>query len=141
MLSLIPGFASVLPKLVSKLNAMRDKYLAPAPPVPNHLKVSVTMLGIFLNFLHAPDNHLLMLGFYLDCLHIVKIRDQVKKWDLSFASIWNTVVWLMLVNFFFKIVTATAQSFLKKQHEEELLTLKKKMPESTQNEKSDQVVR
>lgn len=103
VLSLIPGFASVLPNLISKLNAMRDKYLAPSPPAPSNMKV--------------------------------------KKWDLSFASIWNTVVWLMLINFFFKIVTATAQNFLKKQQEKELLALKDKLSESTvSNDKSDQVV-
>ncbi|MBA0616337.1 hypothetical protein Godav_016393 [Gossypium davidsonii] len=42
------------------------------------------------------------------------------KWDLSFASIWNTVVWLMLMNFFVKIVNATAQSYYKKQMDEEV---------------------
>lgn len=103
VLSLIPGFASVLPNLISKLNAMRDKYLAPSPPVPSNMKV--------------------------------------KKWDLSFASIWNTVVWLMLINFFFKIVTATAQNFLQKQQEKELLALKDELSESTvSNDQSDQVV-
>lgn len=45
---------------------------------------------------------------------------QVKKWDFSFASIWNTIVWLMLMNFFVKIVTATAQRYLKKQQDKEL---------------------
>ena len=65
----------------------------------------------------------------------------MKKWDLSFASIWNTVVWLMLINFFFKIVTATAQNFLKKQQEKELLALKDELSESTvSNDQSDQVV-
>ncbi|XVF06085.1 hypothetical protein REPUB_Repub06bG0017900 [Reevesia pubescens] len=48
---------------------------------------------------------------------------KVKRWNLSLASIWNTVVWLMLLNFFIKIVTATAQNFLKEQHEKELITL------------------
>jgi hypothetical protein len=33
---------------------------------------------------------------------------------------WNTVVWLMLLNFFFKIVNSTAQSYLKKQQEKEI---------------------
>ncbi|KAF8401690.1 hypothetical protein HHK36_012636 [Tetracentron sinense] len=37
---------------------------------------------------------------------------KVKKWDFSFALIWNTVVWLMLLNFFVKIVTATARRVL-----------------------------
>lgn len=52
---------------------------------------------------------------------------QVKRWNLSFASIWNTVVWLVLVNFFIKIVTATAQSFLKEEHERELSKLTEKL--------------
>ncbi|XP_022743482.1 vacuole membrane protein KMS1-like isoform X3 [Durio zibethinus] len=50
---------------------------------------------------------------------------KVNSWDLSLASIWNTVVWLMLLNFFIKIVTATAQNFLKEQQEKELITLSK----------------
>ncbi|KAJ6682998.1 MEMBRANE-ASSOCIATED PROGESTERONE RECEPTOR COMPONENT-RELATED [Salix koriyanagi] len=44
----------------------------------------------------------------------------VGKWDFSFASIWNTVILLMLTTFIIKIVTATAQSFLKEQQEKEL---------------------
>ncbi|KAF5206756.1 Vacuole membrane protein kms1 [Thalictrum thalictroides] len=48
---------------------------------------------------------------------------KVKSWDLSFASIWNSIVWLMLVNFFIKIVTATAQRYLKKQQDKELQAL------------------
>lgn len=44
----------------------------------------------------------------------------MKKWDFSFASVWNTVVWLVLMNFFVKIVTSTAQMYLKKQQEKEL---------------------
>ncbi|OMO62562.1 vacuole membrane protein 1 [Corchorus capsularis] len=48
---------------------------------------------------------------------------KVNKWNLSLASIWNTVVWLMLLNFFVKIVTATAQNFLKEQQERELIAL------------------
>ncbi|XWS08989.1 hypothetical protein CRYUN_Cryun40dG0047600 [Craigia yunnanensis] len=42
------------------------------------------------------------------------------KWDFSFATIWNTVVWLMLMNFFVKIVNATALNYLKKQQDKEL---------------------
>ncbi|XVF38192.1 hypothetical protein REPUB_Repub20aG0078700 [Reevesia pubescens] len=42
------------------------------------------------------------------------------KWDFSFASIWNTVVWLMLINFFVKIINATAQMYLKKQQDKQL---------------------
>ncbi|XP_011023621.1 PREDICTED: vacuole membrane protein KMS1-like [Populus euphratica] len=81
LLSFVPGLATVLPKLIAKLQIIRSKYMAPTPPVSNV---------------------------------------EVKKWDFSFASIWNTVIWLMLISFFFKIVTETAQSFLKERHEKEL---------------------
>ncbi|XP_057450277.1 vacuole membrane protein KMS1 [Lotus japonicus] len=92
VLSHIPGFASVLPTVIAKLHAMKDKYLkAPHPVSPNI---------------------------------------QGKKWDFSFASIWNTVVWLMLMNFFVKIVNATAQTYLKKQQERELAALTKKFTTS-----------
>lgn len=88
VLSHIPGVASMLPTVIAKLHAVKDKYLVTAPPVATNV--------------------------------------QVKKWGLSFASIWNTVVWLVLLNFFFKIVNATAQSFLKKEQERELTSLTKK---------------
>ncbi|KAH9605614.1 hypothetical protein KSS87_018749, partial [Heliosperma pusillum] len=88
VLSHIPGVASVLPKLIAKLHAAKDKYLVAAPPVSTNA--------------------------------------QVKKWGLSFSTIWNTVVWLVLLNFFFKIVNSTAQNFLKKQQEKELTTITKK---------------
>ncbi|XP_052191071.1 vacuole membrane protein KMS1 [Diospyros lotus] len=45
---------------------------------------------------------------------------KVKKWDLSFTSIWNSIVWLMIMNFFVKILTSTAQKYLKNQQEIEL---------------------
>ncbi|KAL6191174.1 hypothetical protein ACLB2K_037565 [Fragaria x ananassa] len=48
---------------------------------------------------------------------------KVKTWDFSFASIWNTLVWLMLLNFFVKIVTSMAQSYRKKEQEKELALL------------------
>ncbi|CAL5330239.1 unnamed protein product [Camellia sinensis] len=54
-----------------------------------------------------------------------------KKWDLSLASVWNTVVWLMLMNFAMKIVTETAQSFLKERQEKELASLTESAPTST----------
>ncbi|KAH9611886.1 hypothetical protein KSS87_003368 [Heliosperma pusillum] len=88
VLSHIPGVASVLPKLIAKLHAAKDKYLVAAPPVAANV--------------------------------------QGKNWGVSFASIWNTVVWLVLLNFFFKIVNATAQGFLKTQQEKELTTITKK---------------
>lgn len=50
---------------------------------------------------------------------------KVKSWDLSFASVWNSIVWLMLLNFFVKIVNSTAQRYLKKQQEIEIAALKK----------------
>ncbi|XP_044965260.1 vacuole membrane protein KMS2-like [Hordeum vulgare subsp. vulgare] len=42
------------------------------------------------------------------------------KWNLSFSLIWNTVVWLMIVNFLVQIITSTAQNYLKKQQELEI---------------------
>ncbi|KAM7488616.1 hypothetical protein LguiB_026100 [Lonicera macranthoides] len=92
VLSHIPGFASVLPNLVSKLHKMRDKYMVNAPPVTSNIKVN--------------------------------------KWDLSFTSIWNGIVWLMILNFFSTIVTSTAQRYLKKQQEEELAKLNNKLSAS-----------
>ncbi|KAI6683688.1 hypothetical protein NL676_029601 [Syzygium grande] len=92
-LSFIPGLASILPNLIAKLSAVRDKYLTAPPPVPSNVKV--------------------------------------KKWDFSFASIWNSIVWLMLLNFFIKIVTSTAQSYLKKQQEKELDDLKNRLSTAT----------
>lgn len=58
---------------------------------------------------------------------------QVKSWELSFASVWNSIVWLMLLNFFVKIVNSTAQTYLKKQQEVEMAALKKKSEESEDN--------
>ncbi|XP_010522303.1 PREDICTED: vacuole membrane protein KMS2 [Tarenaya hassleriana] len=51
---------------------------------------------------------------------------KAKKWDFSLASAWNGVVWLMLLNFFGQIVTATAQRYLKKLQERELDALTNK---------------
>ncbi|GFY85083.1 SNARE associated Golgi protein family [Actinidia rufa] len=86
VLSFIPGLTSVLPNLVSKLHAMRAKYMATSALMPSNIK-------------------------------------KVKNWDLSFTSIWNTIVWLMILNFFVKIVTSTAQRYLKKQQEKELASM------------------
>ncbi|KAI4345618.1 hypothetical protein L6164_012720 [Bauhinia variegata] len=86
----IPGFDSILPSLVAKLHAAKDKYMKASSPV------SPVVQG--------------------------------KKWDFSFTSIWNTIVWLMLMNFFVKIVNATAQRYLKKQQDRELATITQKSP-------------
>lgn len=51
------------------------------------------------------------------------LPSQVKKWDLSFTLIWNTIVWLMIMNFFVQIVNSTAQRYLKKQQEKELASM------------------
>ncbi|CAI0466060.1 unnamed protein product, partial [Linum tenue] len=85
MLSFVPGLASILPNVITKLHEMREKFLAPTPALPS--------------------------------------TKQGKKWDLSFAAIWNTVVWLMLLNFFFKIVSSTAQRYLKKQQDKEVAAI------------------
>ncbi|KAJ4840789.1 hypothetical protein Tsubulata_040540 [Turnera subulata] len=77
LLGFVPGLVDILPNLVLKLQAIRNKYMAPMPPIAH---------------------------------------TEVEKEGLSFASIWNTVICLMLISFLFKIVTATAQGFLKEQH-------------------------
>lgn len=56
---------------------------------------------------------------------------QGKKWDFSLAFIWNTVVWIMLMNFFVKIVNSTAQRYLKKQQDKEIAALKNKSPKQS----------
>ncbi|CAL1411384.1 unnamed protein product [Linum trigynum] len=84
MLSFVPGLASILPNMITKLHEMREKFLSPTPALPS---------------------------------------TKGKKWDLSFAAIWNTVVWLMLLNFFFKIVSSTAQRYLKKQQDKEVAVI------------------
>ncbi|KAK3125426.1 hypothetical protein QOZ80_7BG0604780 [Eleusine coracana subsp. coracana] len=50
-----------------------------------------------------------------------------KTWNLSFSLIWNTVVWLMVINFIIQIVTSTAQSYLRSQQE---LDISKKLSAS-----------
>ncbi|KAJ4881215.1 Vacuole membrane protein KMS1 [Raphanus sativus] len=60
---------------------------------------------------------------YIDAPPPVPSHIKVKRWDFSFASIWNGIVWLMLLNFFVKIVTATAQRHLKKKQEKEVAAL------------------
>ncbi|XP_059632515.1 vacuole membrane protein KMS1-like [Cornus florida] len=62
---------------------------------------------------------------------------KVKSWELSFASIWNTVVWLMLMNFFIKIVTATAQGYLKEQQEKDLAARRNKLSASRDSNESE----
>lgn len=60
---------------------------------------------------------------YMDGSPPVTSNGEVKKWDFSIGSIWNTVVWFMLMNFFNKIVSATAQTVLKEEQEKELTAL------------------
>ncbi|RZC64460.1 hypothetical protein C5167_008159 [Papaver somniferum] len=63
VLGFVPGLSSVLPNLISKLHAAKEKCIAPRAPVSS--------------------------------------SDEVQKWwNLSITSVWNTVVWLMLLNFF-----------------------------------------
>ncbi|XP_061354461.1 vacuole membrane protein KMS1 isoform X2 [Gastrolobium bilobum] len=94
VLSHIPVFASVLPKVIANLHTVKDKYLKAPHTVSPNMQGNDELQG--------------------------------KKWDFSFASIWNTLVWLMLMNFFVKIVNATAQRYLKKQQERELAAFTKK---------------
>ncbi|XP_066312704.1 vacuole membrane protein KMS1-like isoform X2 [Miscanthus floridulus] len=43
-----------------------------------------------------------------------------KQWNFSFTFVWNSIVWLVLLNFFIKIITSTAQDCLKKQQDMEM---------------------
>lgn len=40
ILSNVPGLADVLPGLIDKLHAMKEKYIDVSPPVPSHIKVT-----------------------------------------------------------------------------------------------------
>ncbi|KAJ6903451.1 vacuole membrane protein KMS1-like [Populus alba x Populus x berolinensis] len=71
---------------------------------------------------------------YMTPAHPASPDIKVKKWDFSFTGIWNTVVWLMLLNFFFKIVNATAQMYLKNQQENELAALTNRASASTHSD-------
>ncbi|KAL0457223.1 UNVERIFIED_CONTAM: Vacuole membrane protein KMS1 [Sesamum latifolium] len=97
VMAFAPGFNSIIPNLVSKLQSTKDKYLATKPHVPSNIEVS--------------------------------------KWDFSLASIWNTIVWIMLMNFSVKIVNSTAQQYLKKQQDREIAALKNKP--SQQSDEAD----
>lgn len=46
---------------------------------------------------------------------------QGKQWNLTFTTIWNTFVWLMLLNCTVKIVQSIAQKNLKRQQDLELI--------------------
>lgn len=50
VLSHIPGVASVLPTLIAKLHAAKDKYLVTAPPVASKVQVDRIFLLICLMF-------------------------------------------------------------------------------------------
>lgn len=51
------------------------------------------------------------------------LSSKANKWDLSFGTIWNTFVWLMLIGFLCKIITSTAQSFLEEKQKEKIEAL------------------
>ncbi|XP_047310141.1 vacuole membrane protein KMS1-like [Impatiens glandulifera] len=53
-----------------------------------------------------------------------------KRLDLSISSVWNSIVWIMIMNFVVKIVTETARKHLKMQQELELVDLKNKLVSS-----------
>ncbi|CAD6217538.1 unnamed protein product [Miscanthus lutarioriparius] len=80
----VPGVASVLPSLVSKLKMAKIKFLSA------HVAASASS------------------------------SVKGKKWNLSFSLVWNTLVWLMVVNFIIQIVTSTAQGYLRTQQEQEI---------------------
>ncbi|XP_042450751.1 vacuole membrane protein KMS1-like [Zingiber officinale] len=53
-----------------------------------------------------------------------------QQWNLSITMIWNAVLWFVLMNFFVKIVTATAKGYLKEQQELELTNQETKLKSS-----------
>ncbi|XP_074588632.1 vacuole membrane protein KMS1-like [Curcuma longa] len=53
-----------------------------------------------------------------------------QQWNLSFTMIWNTVILLVLANFFVKIVTATAKRYLNELQELELANQEKMLKNS-----------
>ena len=44
----IPGVASVMPKIIAKLHAVKDKYVIAAPPVGSNVKVYILILPLVL---------------------------------------------------------------------------------------------
>lgn len=90
VLSFIPGLAATLPNLMSKLHNCGVKYISASPEVVPDAKV-----------LHAYALNLNRKAAILACLYFSKSDPfplfflKVKRWDLSIASIWSTVVWLM----------------------------------------------
>lgn len=119
VLSLVPGVASILPKLIAKLHFVREKYMEASPRVPSNAKVYIwshshtsNCSWIICLFVYQRA-HFIYIYIYLFC--------QVKGWDLSLGSVWNTVVLLILVNFMMKTINAIAQGFMKEQHEKEMM--------------------
>ncbi|KAI9114832.1 hypothetical protein K1719_013845 [Acacia pycnantha] len=88
----------------------------------SHIPGLASVLPTVIAKLHAVKDN------YLKSRHAVSPNNQGKKWGLSLASLWNTVVWLMLMKFFVKIVNATAQNYLKGQQEMEIAAITKKTP-------------
>lgn len=137
ILSFVPGLSSILPELIAKLNAVKAKYLK----APSHVATSAKVL--FAVILHSSENSINLSAWACLLKSIVHIQLmllfllfsftsqlQAKKWDFSVSSIWNTIVWLMIMNFSIKIMTSTAQSYLKKQQDKELAALTNKVPAS-----------
>lgn len=102
------------------LHSVKDKYLAAKPHVPSSVKVFArpVLKSLSLSFSLSP-----YICFY-----------QATTWDFSLTSIWNTVVWIMLMNFFVKIVNATAQRYLKKEQDNEIAALKNKSSKPCNND-------
>ncbi|KAG0487266.1 hypothetical protein HPP92_009361 [Vanilla planifolia] len=45
---------------------------------------------------------------------------KTKWWNLSLTTAWNAVIWIVLLNFFVKIITDTARAYLRQQQELQL---------------------
>ncbi|CDP15506.1 unnamed protein product [Coffea canephora] len=60
---------------------------------------------------------------YMEASPLTPSNAKVKKWNISLASFWNSVVLLILLNFLVKIINGTAQSHMKQQHDKEMAQL------------------
>lgn len=119
----IPGFSATLPSVIAKLHAAKDKYLSPQAAVSSSSQMEVGFFStnqwcLSLNDLTAINYQLPFSYWFVNTLQFYHAQD--KQWNFSFTFVWNSIVWLVLLNFFIKIITSTAQDYLKKQQDMEI---------------------
>ena len=105
----IPGFSATLPSVIAKLHAAKDKYLSPPAPVSPYSQMEVSTFSLNLwPFDFELEWPVLPALNYSSHFLIGSIIVQEKQWNFSFTFVWNSIVWLMLLSFFIKIITSTA---------------------------------